>query len=742
VSQIPALPGHALSVLLIQMALILGVSRLLAELMKRIGQPAVIGELLTGIVLGPSAIGWLWPGYLHAIFPAEATQVHLLEVVAWIGMVLLLLLTGFETDVRLLRNLGRAAMTSSVFGMVIPFVSGLVLGMTLPSEFLTNPDQRILFSAFLATAMSISAMPVIAKILLDMELTKRNISLIILSAGVVDDTTGWLLLSLIAGIAKAQDNVMWQFGKTVAYTAAFLAGCRYLVYPFARRAFRFLDDHGRSANADMVLVVIITFVLASITEAIHIHAVFGAFVAGCILRQVPNLKHSTMHRLESVAMAVFAPIFFGLAGLKVELRSLSSPKLALTVLGVATAGKMIGCTIGGLVGKLKFWESFAIGIAMNARGAMELVVAMIGLTLGILSPAMYASIVVMAIATSFIAPIGLRLVLHLVKMTPEEEARINATGKRGLFEPARIKVLLPTAGGPNALTAGRIGASLVRGESPTMLVMFVQSTGASIWRSITSIFRTDPAGQNLQEHLDLIKGYAKEKQARVEVRKQTDPDPVGVICREAAHGYDLILIGAGLKNPLRSGVTNQLLDRAPCHVAIVRGRTRVADRGSGFDPSLADPRRILVATNGSYFSIAAVEIAILYAERVGASVTVLYAMDPDPEATENPDDTQPVLLKGFRRMMATTLLTTLSPLVAKTSAKVNVIVSEDELPTPPVLAECRTGMYQLLVVGAENRQVQHRLSVGYDLDKLMNDAGCAVMVIVPKIAPSTEGSLH
>ncbi len=356
----------------------------------------------------------------------------------------------------------------------------------------------------------------------------------------------------------------------------------------------------------MVLVVIIAFVMAAITEAIHIHAVFGAFVAGCMLRQVPNLRPAMINRLESVSMALFAPIFFGLAGLKVELRSLDSPRLALTVLGVATAGKLVGCTLGGLLGRMKFWESFAISIAMNARGAMELVVALIGLTLGILSPAMYASIVVMAIVTSFIAPLGLRLVLRMVKMTPEEEARLSQNRDRGLFDPTRIKALVPTAGGPNALAAARIGAALVRGESPILTLMFVQSSVESIVRRVIKLFRPDPAGQNLQEHLDLIKSYADRHKARFEVRKATDPDPVGLICREAAHGYDVILIGAGLKNPLRSAVTNQLLDRSPCHVGIVRGRGPVID-----------PRHILVATNGSYFSNAAVENRIPDAERVG-----------------------------------------------------------------------------------------------------------------------------
>jgi Kef-type K+ transport system membrane component KefB/nucleotide-binding universal stress UspA family protein len=713
-----------LTVLLLQMALILGVSRVLAELMKRIGQPTVIGELLTGIVLGPSMAGYLWPRYLQVVFPPASLKS--IEVVAWLGMVMLLLLTGLETDVRLLRNLGRAAFTSSVFGMVVPFIAGFVLGMAIPSEHLANPERRLLFAAFLATAMSISAMPVIAKILLDLELTKRNIALIILSAGVVDDTTGWLLLSVISGIAQGQGMVLLQFGKTVLLTAVFLLGCRYLVYPVARWLFRTLDQRSRSPYADMGAIVLITFVLAAITEAIHIHAVFGAFIAGCILKQVPHLRASTVHRLEAVVLAILAPIFFGLAGLKVRLDSLSSPNLVMVVLAVATGGKLIGCTVGGIVGKMRFWESVAISVAMNARGAMELVVALIGLQLGILSPSMYAAIVVMAIATSFVAPIGLRLVLRLVKLTPEEEARMAGEGRKSTFDPTRLKIMIPTAGGPNALQAGRVAAALTRGESPTLGLVYVEPANRSIflrlWRGVVP----DQAGRNLQEHLDTIKKYADAQQVRVDVRRTTDNSPVDVICREAGHGYDLILVGAAGRQPLRSPLIGDLLERAPCHVAIVRAQGPVED-----------PKQILVAADGSFFSIAALELAILYAERVGAQVTVLYAMDA-PDSDSDAEQADRTFDTGFRRMMATTLLTSMTPLIGKTKARLHVVVRESELPTPPLLNELRSGAYQLVVVGAENRQVQHRLGVGYDLDKILAEAPCPAMVVVPRISAAAE----
>jgi Kef-type K+ transport system membrane component KefB/nucleotide-binding universal stress UspA family protein len=728
-TSIPALPGHALFLLLLQVALILAVSRVLAEVMKRIGQPAVIGELMSGILLGPSVLGWIFPRAFAAIFPAEIVQVHLLEVVAWIGMVLLLLLTGLETDVRLLRHLGRSALTSSLMGMIIPFVAGIALGLFTPASYRVEGSSRLLFAAFLATAMTISAMPVIAKILMDLDLTKRNIGVVILSAGVVDDTTGWLILSLIAGVAKAQDWVLLHFLKTLALTGAFLALCYWALWPAARKLFRTIDDRARTANADLAAIVVLAFVLSAVTEKIGVHAVFGAFIAGCILRQVPAVRPATLHKLEAVTLSIFAPVFFGLVGLKVDLHTLSSGKMLLLVFAVSTAGKLIGCTWGGLMGKMSFWESLAIGVAMNARGAMGLVVALIGVTLGILTPAMFAIIVVTAIVTSFMAPILLRLVMLMVPMNAEEQARLAAQGQRGLFNPDRLKALIPTAGGPNALVAGRLASALVRGEPPTVTLLYVEGIEGSIFRRVWKRFRPDQAGKNLQEHLDLIKAYADEKQVRVDVRRSTEPEPAGYICKEAREGgFDLILIGAGIKNPLRSSLTTALLEKAPCHIGLVRGRG-----------SIQDCKRILVATNGSYFSGAALELAILYAEKIGATVTVLYTME-DERMIAGEDDGS-AIEEGFRRMMATTLLTTLSPMLTRTTAKVNVVVVAAENPTPHVIEEARAGLYQMLVVGAENRAVQHRLSVGYDIDKIIGETPCSVMVVVPKIA-QMEGTAH
>src|SRR5882757_8202929 len=216
------LAGHAVFLLLVQLALLIAVARLGAEAARRLGLPAVVGELSAGILLGPTVFGHYAPNSFAAVFPHDAAQFHLLDVFGSFGMALLLFLTGLETDVRLLRNLGRAALIASATGMLLPFALGFGLGWVMPSDFLVQPERRMLFSLFLATAMSISAMPVIAKILVDLDLTKRNIGLVVLSAGVVDDTVGWLILSLIAGAAAKGVVHIQELGLTLVLLAAFM----------------------------------------------------------------------------------------------------------------------------------------------------------------------------------------------------------------------------------------------------------------------------------------------------------------------------------------------------------------------------------------------------------------------------------------------------------------------------------------------------------------------------------------
>src|SRR5437588_3465154 len=209
-------------ILLAQIALLIAVGRGLGELMQRIGQPSVIGELLGGLLLGPSLFGWLWPSAQAAIFPPSGEQKALLEGIAQFGILLLLLLTGMETDLKLVRKVGRAAATISVAGIVVPFICGFTLGEFLPQTLLPHPEARLVASLFLGTALSISSVKIVAVVVREMNFMRRNVGQIIVATAIIDDTIGWIIIAMIFSLASHGTLDIWSVGQAVLCTLAFL----------------------------------------------------------------------------------------------------------------------------------------------------------------------------------------------------------------------------------------------------------------------------------------------------------------------------------------------------------------------------------------------------------------------------------------------------------------------------------------------------------------------------------------
>jgi Kef-type K+ transport system membrane component KefB/nucleotide-binding universal stress UspA family protein len=725
------LSGHAILVLLLQLALLLIVARSLADLMVRIGQPAVIGELLAGVLLGPTIFGHFSPELFMLAFPQEVAQFQLLEAVSWLGMILLLLLTGLETDIRLMRNLGRAATMASVFGMVIPFGSGLALGWLLPDQYLTDPDTRPVFAAFLATAMAISAMPVIAKILMDLNLIRRNVGMVILSAAVVDDTTGWIILSVIAGLAAGGTFSIIDLGMTLLWLVVFVAAIRWLAYPLLVRAVRYVNEQSRIAGADITLILCFTFVCAAATEAVGIHAVFGAFVAGVVVRQIPRVRTSALETLETFVLSALAPVFFAFVGLKVDLWTLSGWGFPALVIGVALGGKLVGCYIGGRLGRLSHWESVAIGFGMNARGAMELIVALIGLSLGLLTQEVYATIVMVAVVTSFMAPILLRWVAPRIPLGEEERHRLDAATRELFIPTGPLRVLVPTAGGANAMLAIEIAAPLTRRGQGRVTALYVDTHRKTGYRTRLRRERHRLTGTNLSEHLERAATVADDGDGHFTVRRVQSSDVADAVLDEVVRDYDLLLLGAAPARPLDDPLVVRIAENSPVPVVIVRGGGGATAQGPSVTDKVEVRSRLLVPVDGSRSSRYAAEVAFAYAGAVGTDVRILHVVDSARRTAGSRSSPSTAAIRLQLAELETQLEEELGPIAGLHGASISIRILASGSPGDVIVGESWSGHYDLLVLGAENKLFGQPLFFGQGTADIAERSGCNTAVVLP-----------
>ncbi|HVC43934.1 MAG TPA: cation:proton antiporter [Candidatus Binataceae bacterium] len=698
---------------LTQFALLFLSARILADVMKRMGQATVIGELLAGIVLGPTLFGHFAPGLHLIVFPPDALADHLIEAVAWIGVIMLLLYTGLETDLAILAEVGRGAVTVSWLGIVVPWISGFTLGWYLPVSYLANPGHRLIFSLFMAVAMSISAVPVIAKMLIDLDLMRRNIGLLILAAGILDDTVGWLMLSVVAGLALHGSVDLKSLGSILLAVAAFAGFCYFIGANLVVRLMRWVDDRALAEHAGMSTMVGLAMVCAIVTQAIGIHAVFGAFVAGVMLGRSARVRRADRAELEAATTGVFAPIFFAYSGLKADLFALHGVGVLGLVLGVAIVGKLIGCTAGARLHGLKMRESLAVAAGMNARGGMEIIVALIGLNLGVLSPQMYSIIVIVAIVTSLITPPMLTWLLAGIAPEAAEVARLEREKfmARVPFVKAGTKLLVLSGGGPHAQLAAHLAAAL--GNHPDASITVFRALGS------------DPAGADdrVASDLAVIRSIAEMGGARNLIERTAVAESIAeAIIKESARGYDAIFAGASpAEGDLAIG--GEVLRELASHTAV----PLIIVRNVGDAMPL---RKVLAPTTGAQFSRLGATLAMLYAHATSARITSLYV-------SENPA----LSLRGFYRRRGQPedgrlIAQEVARLGAHIDVPVETRVAAGAKPENVILAAVERENFDLLVMGVMFRPSEGRLYFGPKVDHILRNVRCAVAVVVtPEPAP-------
>lgn len=420
--------GHGTAIFFMQLLLLVLVGRLLGEGMQRLRQPAVMGQLLAGVLLGPSVFGALLPDLQHAIFPDSETQKKMLDAVAELGVLLLLLSTGLETDLDLVRRMKRMAIFASAGGMIVPFACGFALGWHLPDNLLPHPEARLVTSLFIGTALSISSVKVVAMVIREVDYLRRNIGQVILAAAILDDTTGWIVIAAIAGLGAKGALDIGSLSFSLGGTLLFIVLCFTVGKRAVAVAIRWTNDRFTGEMPVLSAILVITFVLALATDRLGVHTALGAFMAGVMIGQSPILTEQIEANLRGLIVALFAPVFFGVAGLSVDLGILLDPRMLGLVAGlilIASIGKFSGCFVGGRLGGMSSAEALALATGMNARGSTEIIVASIGLSLGVLSKDLFTMVVLMALITTLVMPPVLRRALVRIPLSPDEKARLE-----------------------------------------------------------------------------------------------------------------------------------------------------------------------------------------------------------------------------------------------------------------------------------------------------------------------------
>jgi Kef-type K+ transport system membrane component KefB len=427
---------NILLIVLVQLVVIIAAARLFSLLFRRLGQPLVCGEIAAGLVLGPSVFGGIFPSLFHRVFDPAVGPVF--SVMSQIGLILLMFLIGLEFDFGHLKQNGRAAFSISAAGIVLPFGLGLALGRWLHYVLQLSGDWLNL-ALFMAAAMSITAIPILGRIMLELNINRTRIGSLTISAAAADDATGWIILALVTAIAQSRlqpAKLFLMVGETIAFAALMV----WIIRPRLKRwaAYQLRDNQSKLTLTGLTLLLVFVLLSAIATNFIGIFSIFGAFLLGAILYDEPELKKAVQERISDFVTAFFLPIFFTYTGLRTDIGTMTGARLWMMcalVLITAVVGKFGGCFLAARLNGLPWREASMVGVMMNTRALMELIVINIGYDLGVVPKNLFFMLVLMAVVTTYMtAPVLRRLTrsseLESQYLSSEFANRLKAAGAK------------------------------------------------------------------------------------------------------------------------------------------------------------------------------------------------------------------------------------------------------------------------------------------------------------------------
>lgn len=701
------LSEHAVFLLFLEIAILLFGSLLCGEIMVRLGQPAIIGQILAGLLLGQTFFGAFLPDIQSLIFPHDGSQSKLIEVVSWIGVSFLLMLTGMETDTAMLKRLGKPLMYFGLIGLAGPLVLGALVSLLLPENLMGDSHNKLAFAVFLGTVFAASSVPVVAKILMDMKMLKLDIGQLVIATSLVHDLLCCLLLAVIVVLSGSSGEGGNPVLIAVVGTICFLAAM-YFGRPLFFTMLRWVNDHVSSKEALVTAMVVLLLTCAAITQSLGVHIVLGAFAAGVILSQAPVINHKVIRPIEIVTMGFFAPVFFASSGLNVNLSSLLDPTLGtitiLLALATLVSKLMTGYGAGKLTG-LGTWESLSVGVGANAKGSLGLILAMLGYSLDIISIDMYAVIIFISLfSTAVTAPL-MKATMKNVQITDEQKERLKKDERRARTILSSIRrVLMPVSD---------------KRRNP-FISRLLNSIGQSQVIETTALWVKEPDTDS--HHLfSFISSLLNKKYVSLLQKISNCPSRLEAITEEANRGYDLIIMATDEPAADAHYVFGELVDsvilQTNNHALVI------------YDPDPTGNRiikRVMVPVSGSETSIAAGEFGISLAKSLNARATSLSINEDQvdelySEATQSGHKIQ--------RHVDAEIEATLRELADALDVEFDsILVQTSSIPAQAVVLTAEQNNIDLIVLGAEPK-LGKNLFFGHNINFILRNAPCAVAVL-------------
>jgi len=700
-----ALSENQLLLVLVALGVILLCGRAAGELARRVHQPEVLGQLVAGFVLGPSVLGALAPLVYRTIF-SEPPVGNGLSLFSWTGAILLLLLAGMEVDPAILRiQLKTGALTA--LGSI---GASLVAGTLFAWLVLGQPPQS---GIFLGIVLSVTAVTVTSTILLERGVMRRSYAQVMLVAGVSSEVLVWVFVSVISS-AQGSSPLLAAAESVVSALGVFL-----FMLTFGRRftfwAMRRVTDATHITRGPISFVLVLTFLAGALTHAMHLHPLLGAFIVGVLLRGAPRVSAPLAQSVQTMTLGLFGPVFFVLAGMRVDLTQLGGPSAIITIILLLVVASLVKIGFGGLgarLGGLSWWEAASVGVGLNLKGGTDVIVAVVGSELGFLSGSLYTTYAVVAMLSVLISP---PLLTFLSKKAPPSTAEAERLAREEMAERAYLqrveRVLTPVAPPLFPALVADVVACIATTKQAHNQVFDVTRL------DVEHRPEREPASSNGR-----TPGASRANEAAPPAQRRADAQqPRDALA--AAKGYDLVAIGARPPQPASLLSLGRLNDRI-----INDGQTDVLVVVSvGEVVSCGDANRILVPINGLEHSMAAIDVAACLARHNEAEVVLFHVARPlvatwTDSTHDGKDDQALTAITGVMRGLAKQ--------IGGQGLRVTHRVRTSDDPGAEILREARRDDYQMIVLGATTRGATAHLALGATTQEVLTQEHTPIVLLV------------